>query len=75
LDAIGKELEKSGIFLWLSSSQLIGISTEGVASMIDTEYGLILKTVQNMCHIIGVHCVVQQVNLRVLSSFKKLNMY
>jgi hypothetical protein len=34
LDAIQKELEKHRLLVWLSSYKLIGIGTDGAASMI-----------------------------------------
>jgi hypothetical protein len=43
LKAVEKELEKHGLLDQLSSSNLIGIGTDGAASLLGTEHGLIKK--------------------------------
>jgi hypothetical protein len=70
LDAVEKELEKHGFLNWLLSSHLIGISTDGAASISGAENGLIQKIRQNISHLTGVHCVAHMLNLSTLSSIK-----
>ncbi|XP_073532536.1 zinc finger protein 862-like [Phyllobates terribilis] len=50
---------------------LIAIGTDGAASMIETENGLVQKIRQNISHLIGIHCVAHRLNLSVLSSVKQ----
>jgi hypothetical protein len=55
---------------WLSSSNLIGIGTDGAASLLGTEHGLIKKVRSNLNHVIGVHCVANRLSLSVFSAVK-----
>ncbi|XP_070587501.1 zinc finger protein 862-like [Erythrolamprus reginae] len=71
LEALTEELRTLGLVGWLSSSHLIAIGTDGAASMIGTENGLVQKIRQNISHLIGIHCVAHRLNLSVLSSVKQ----
>ncbi|XP_040177111.1 zinc finger protein 862-like [Rana temporaria] len=71
LEAITKELKTHGLSDWLFSNKLIGIGTDGAASMIGAEDGLVQKVRRNLSHVIGIHCVAHRLNLSVLSSVKE----
>ncbi|XP_053544659.1 zinc finger protein 862 isoform X2 [Bombina bombina] len=68
LDAITKELQLRGLSEWLTSSQLIGIATDGAESMLEDENGLVQKLKQNLHHIIHVCCVSARLNIILRSS-------
>jgi hypothetical protein len=70
LKAAEKEVEKHELLDWLPSSNLIGIGTDGAASLQETEHGLIKKVRSNFNHVIGVQCVAHRLNLSVLSAVK-----
>jgi hypothetical protein len=70
LKAVEKELEKHGLLDWLSPSNLIGNGTDGAATLLGTEHGLIKKVRSNLSHVIGVRCVAHRLNLSVLSAVK-----
>jgi hypothetical protein len=54
--AVQQELEKLGLN-WLPSSQLIGIGTDGAASLIVVENRFVQKVHQNLSHVINMHCI------------------
>jgi hypothetical protein len=70
LKTVEKELEKHELLNWLSFSNLIGIGTDGAASLLGKEHGLIKKVRSNLSHVISVHCVAHRLNLSVLSAVK-----
>jgi hypothetical protein len=70
-----KELEKHVLLNWLSSSNLIGIGTDGAASRLGTEHGLIKKVRSNLSHLIGVHCVAHRAKFKCIKCSKKWQIY
>jgi hypothetical protein len=65
------ELEKLGLN-WLSYSELIGIDTDGEASLIGVENGFVQKVYQILSHVINIQLHCPQKNLSVLSAVKNV---
>lgn len=73
MEALEKELEKLGISEWLSGSKLVGIGTDGAASLLGAQNGLIHNIRQKVRHIVAVHCIAHRLQLSVLSSVKHVD--
>jgi hypothetical protein len=67
--AVQQELEKLG-HNWLSSSEPIGIGTNGAASLIGVENEFVQKVHKNLSHVINIHCIAHRIS--VLSAVKNV---
>ncbi|XP_075441328.1 zinc finger protein 862-like [Ascaphus truei] len=68
-DAVQEELVKCGLH-WRDTAQVVGLRTDGAASMSGSVNGLTAKMKAEVKHLISVHCAAQKLQLCVLKSVK-----
>ncbi|MEE6467962.1 hypothetical protein FKM82_008120 [Ascaphus truei] len=68
-DALQEELLKYGLH-WRNGEQLVGLGTDGAASMLGSVNGLAAKVKRDVKHLISVHRVAHKLQLCVLKSVK-----
>lgn len=72
LKTLETELMQLGLGELLTNTKLVGIGTDGAASMIGVRNGLVTQISKKLENLVNVHCVAHQLQLTVLHSVKNV---